>query len=800
MQEFEKLGALYLGKRYDNERSNITDDIFLYDAKDLTTHGLVVGMTGSGKTGLSIGLLEDAAIDGIPAVIIDPKGDINNLFLTFPKLLPEDFEPWIDPAEATRKGMNLKAYAKHTANLWKNGLADWGQDGKRIKKFKDSCELALYTPGNTSGRPLRVLQSFAAPAASLLEDSDALRERVSGVVSGLLTLIGIDADPVRSREHILISNLINKAWQELKDYELGQLIADIQDPPFSKLGVMDLESFFPEQDRMELAMVINSLLASPGFAAWMQGEPLDINNLLYNKDGKPKLSILSIAHLSEQERMFFVSLFLNEMVSWVRSQPGTSSLRAILYMDEVAGYFPPTANPPSKPPMLTLLKQARAHGLGVLLATQNPVDLDYKGLSNMGTWFLGRLQTERDKARVLDGLEGAAGTGFDRAEMDSMLSGLKKRVFLVNNVHESHPELFHTRWVLSYLRGPLTREQIRSLAQKNKPDTLASTEKILKKNQKTSARPILQSGISEKFIAVSKNVSSASKLIYRPLLQAKIQLHFVHARSQLDLWQTKYAVKNIHGGVMDNIWQDVELSANSLNLQDNADSSISFAELMPEAMRKKSYSTWQKQLKTYLYQEQKLTVFHCPKLKMYSSSGQSELEFKAGLNQALREHRDLELEKLRKKYAPKITRIEERIRGQEAIIEREQDEHKGQKMQAMLSIGATVIGALFGRKLTSARNVSRASTAIRKSLGISKAGSDVDRAEEKLKALATDLERLDEEFKMARKTLDDTLTIDQLAIKSIEVKPRKTDLEVGTLNLVWAPWALDTDGIASPAY
>lgn len=800
MQEFEKLGALYIGKRYDNEKLEVTDEAFLYDSKDLTTHGLIVGMTGSGKTGLSIALLEDAAIDGIPAIVIDPKGDLSNLFLTFPNLQAQDFEPWLDGADATRKGMDIKQFSKHTANMWKKGLADWGQDGKRIQRFKDSCELALYTPGNTSGRPIKVLSSFAAPDKLLLEDADALRERVTGVVSGLLSLIGVDTDPIRSREHILISNLINKAWMDGKDYELGQLIADIQNPPFTKLGVMDLESFFGARDRMELSMVINSLLASPGFSAWMEGEALDIDSMLHTKDGKPKLSILSIAHLSEQERMFFVSLFLNEMVSWVRSQPGTSSLRALLYMDEVAGYFPPTANPPSKPPMLTLLKQARAHGLGVLLATQNPVDLDYKGLANMGTWFLGRLQTERDKARVLDGLEGASGAGFNRKEIDKLLSGLKSRVFLINNVHEDHPELFHTRWVLSYLRGPLTREQIRELAGKNKPVIQNITEKLSKKKQKTASRPVIQSGIVEKFIPVAKTVGTESKLIYRPALQSKIQLHFVHSRSNLDLWQTKHALQSIHGTVSDNIWTGVTLGDASVNCLTKADSDIAFAEIMPEAMRSKSYSTWQKQLKSLLYQEQKLQVFHCPVLKLYSSTGQSEAAFKADLNLALREHRDLQIEKLRKKYAPKIKRIEDKMRTQQAVIEREQQEHKGQKMQAMLSVGSTIIGALFGRKLTSARNVSKASTAIRKSFGISKSGSDIDRAEEKFEGLADDLVQLDEEFTQSREAVDDNLSLDQLEINIIEVKPRKTDLEAGTVHLVWTPWMIDVDGIASRAY
>ncbi len=240
----------------------------------------------------------------------------------------------------------------------------------------------------------------------------------------------------------------------------------MQSPPFERVGVLDLESFYPAKDRQALAMTLNNLLASPGFAAWTEGEPLDVARLFHTAEGKPRLSILSIAHLDDRERMFFVTLLLGELVAWMRAQPGTQSLRALLYMDEVMGFLPPSAAPPSKAPMLTLLKQARAFGLGVVLATQNPVDLDYKALGNAGTWFLGRLQTERDQARVLDGLEGsdaARGGGFDRAEMGRLLAGLGKRVFLLHSVHEEKPILFGTRWALSYLRGPLTREEIARL-------------------------------------------------------------------------------------------------------------------------------------------------------------------------------------------------------------------------------------------------------------------------------------------------------------------------------------------------
>ncbi len=476
MSDFEKLGMFYLGRGYDLEDATVLDDLLLYEAKDLTTHGICVGMTGSGKTGLCISLLEEAAIDGIPAIVIDPKGDMGNLMLTFPELEPKSFLPWIDRDEAARQGRTPEQHAAKVANMWRDGLADWGEGPERIARLREAADVAIYTPGSTSGMPVSVLGSFAAPSAELLADAGALGDRIESAVSGLLSLVGIDADPVRSREHILLANILSSAWSRGESLDLAGLIREIQDPPFDRVGVFDLESFYPSKDRFELAIALNNLLASPGFAAWMEGDPLDVRTLLYAPDGRPRISVMSIAHLSDAERMFFVTILLNEIVAWMRSQPGTSSLRALLYMDEIYGYFPPTAKPPSKKPMLTLLKQARAYGLGVLLATQNPVDLDYKGLSNTGTWFIGRLQTERDKLRVLDGLEGAsvaAGTEFDRSQLDQILSGLGKRVFLMHNVHEDAPVIFHTRWAMSYLRGPLTAAQIQTLMTPRKQQVTA---------------------------------------------------------------------------------------------------------------------------------------------------------------------------------------------------------------------------------------------------------------------------------------------------------------------------------------
>ncbi len=458
----------------------------LYESRDLVTHAVCVGMTGSGKTGLCLGLLEEAALDGVPVIAIDPKGDLGNLLLTFPGLSAQEFRPWIDEDEANRAGQTPDAFAEAEANKWKAGLAEWGQDGDRIARLRAAADFAIYTPGSGAGLPVSILSSFAAPPAAVQADRELLSERASATATSVLSLAGSEAAP-RSREHTLLSTLFTTAWTAGQDLSFESLIHQVQAPPMQKVGILDLESFFPQKDRFELALQLNGVIAAPGFDQWFAGEPLDPASLLRTAKGKPRVSIFSIAHLGDAERMFFVSLLLNQIVGWMRTQTGTSSLRAIVYMDEIAGFFPPVANPPSKAPLLTMLKQARAFGVGVVLATQNPVDLDYKGLSNTGTWFLGRLQTERDKARVLDGLEGAASGGLDRAEAERILSALGKRMFLLHNVHDNKPLVFQTRWTMSYLRGPMSRQQITQASQGSKtsgrPGSDASSAQLPPANQ-----------------------------------------------------------------------------------------------------------------------------------------------------------------------------------------------------------------------------------------------------------------------------------------------------------------------------
>ena len=789
MPDYEKLGAFYLGRRHDLKTGETLPEDILYDAKDLTTHAVCVGMTGSGKTGLCIGLIEEALMDGIPVLAIDPKGDLGNLLLTFPELRPDDFEPWVDPGEALRKGISTQELAKRTADLWRKGLADWGQSGERIRALRSGADFTIYTPGSRAGAPLSVLRSFDAPVPEVREREDLLAERVVSTVSGLLALLGIDADPLRSREHILLSNLLGLAWREGHDLEIADVIRGIQAPPFKRVGVFDVESFFPEKDRMDLALSINALLASPAFAAWMEGDPIDIQRLLFTESGQPRVSILSIAHLAEEQRMFFVTKVLTEVLAWVRTQPGTSSLRAMLYMDEVFGYFPPVRNPPSKTPMLTLLKQARAYGLGLVLATQNPVDLDYKGLSNTGTWFLGRLQTERDKARVIDGLEGAsltAGSAFQRDDMDALLSGLESRVFLLHNVHEQEPVLFHTRWVMSYLRGPLSRDQIERLASEKRGDgtpTQASSRPTAGRSKperlKAAPRPVLPGSIPEFFAPLRQDLGQEETLIYKPLLYARGKVHYVLARAGLDEWRD-FALQVELSPRRQVTGESFEKAAllsvpRELFVDAPRGEAAEFADLPDEATKAKSYTSWSREVKNAVYRTREERIYRSVLVKEYSRLQEREGDFRARLRHSVRELRDEKVEQLRKKYHPRLDRLEQQVRDAEHRVHRERSEAREKRMDSAFSIGSTLIGALLSRKKISKTNVRRAGSALRRASRAGREGRDVERAVEKHEALREKLMDLEREFEQAVQDLNLELDYEALELEEVTVRRAERD-------------------------
>jgi len=823
MEDFEKLGAFYLGRPYDLKEKKPGQGLVLYDSKDLVTHAVCVGMTGSGKTGLCVALLEEAAIDGIPSIIIDPKGDLANLLLTFPELSTADFAPWVNEEDAQKKNLSTNEYATSQAEFWKKGLADWGQDGARIKRLREAADFRIYTPGSNAGIPVSILKSFAAPPESIRDDNELMTERVNTTVTSLLGLVGIEADPIKSREHILISNILNSAWAESRDLDIAALIQQIQTPPMTRVGVLDVESFFPSKDRFELAMSLNNLLAAPGFSSWMEGEPLDIQQILHTPEGKPRVAIFSIAHLGDAERMFFVSLLLNQTLGWMRTQSGTTSLRAILYMDEIFGYFPPVANPPSKLPLLTLLKQGRAYGLGVVLVTQNPVDLDYKGLSNTGTWFIGRLQTERDKARVLEGLEGvAAGSGqkFDRQQMEQTMAGLSNRIFLLNNVHEDGTEVFESRWAMSYLRGPLTRTQIKSLMQRANDQPTATppmpavagqapatapapasqpTQAASATTSAASQRPVLPPEVSQFFIPV-RGGESNSTLMYQPMLLGAADVHFSSSRS-LEMTQQLCLLATINDGPIAVDWAQAEMIDFPVeDLEQTANEGAQFASLPSAASKAKNYAAWKKDLANWVYRNQRLELLESPSLDLASNPGESERDFRVRLQLLAREKRDEAVEKLRQKFAPRLAAMEERKRRAEQAVAREAEQASGQKVQTAISFGATLLSSFFGRKTLSLSNLGRATTAVRGVSRSMKESSDVGRAQETVEAVNQQLAGLDAQLKSETEAIQQAGDPQTEALEKVSLKPTKSSIDIKLVTLAWAPYWRDAQGQTTPAW
>ena len=801
--DYEKLGAFYLGRVFDAATGKLSDQPLLYDSRDLTTHAVCVGMTGSGKTGLCLALLEEAAIDGVPAICIDPKGDLGNLMLTFPQLAPQDFASWVDSGEAARRSLSVEQYAAQVAQQWQAGLAEWDQSPERIARFRAAADVTIYTPGSENGLSLSILQSLSPPPAEVLADGSGLAERIGSVVSGLLTLLGRDADALRSREHILLSSLLEHAWRAGRAVDLAALVSSVQRPPLEKLGALDLETFFPAKERLELALALNGLLASPRFAQWTRGEPLDAQRLLYTAEGKPRIAIISIAHLSDAERMFVVTLVLNEVVGWMRRQSGTSSLRALLYMDEIFGFFPPTANPPSKPPMLTLLKQARAYGLGCVLATQNPVDLDYKGLGNTGTWLIGRLQTERDRDRLLDGLTTAlADGGPDRAELARMIGSLTQRMFLMRNVHDEAPVLMKSRWALSYLRGPLTPAEIGRLMA---PRKSASSSSVLPRDAMpqaaaaataaaTASRPALPPEIAECFLPVR---GAAEHITYQPRVLGLARIHFVDKTLELDEWQQEGFAAPLSDDGRSALWEEAETCTAAVSAEPLP--GAAFADVPAGAQRAASLAQWSKELAGWLYRTRKLQLWSCDALKMLSRPGETEGDFRSRLALAIREQRDDRTAQLREKFAPRVAALQAQLQRARERTGRERDQYSQQKMQTAISVGATILGAFFGRKAISAGSIGRATTAARSASRAGRESADVQRAEESEEQLSQRLADLNHEMEAAATALQGALDPQSLALRPISVAPRKSDIVTGRVELLWTPWRTGADGFPAQA-
>lgn len=768
---FEKLGVFYVGN--DADALNKKDAYTLYDSSDLTTHATIIGMTGSGKTGLGVGLIEEALIDGIPVIAIDPKGDLGNLKLTFPELLATDFEPWMDAGAAKNEGLTVKEAAAKKAVLWRKGLDDSGQNG-RIKKLKQSAYVNLYTPGMVAGQPVSILNSLACPQEALKADPDMYAQRIEVTATSLLTLIGVNADPLVDAEHILLSTILKATWDKGENVDLAGLIPLIQEPPVKRIGVLDVEQFYPQKERFKLAMRINGLLASPSFTSWLSGPALDIDKLMYHEDGTPCASVMQISHLSDEERMFFVTLLLSEIISWMRKQSGTGSLRAIIYIDELFGYMPPNANPPSKKLLLTLLKQARAFGVGLVLSTQNPVDLDYKGLSNCGTWFLGRMQTQQDRNRVLDGLQNAS---MDRGELDDCLANLKKRQFLLHNVHESHPVTFNTRWCMSYLAGPISREQAIELCKKQHITLETQPAQTTKKKKASSPQPVMESGVDVFYMNPSLGTDD---VIYMPELFFEVDVAYISKTNKLD---TEVTLKKSMGFSEPMDYFNA-LDTGDVRLAKKPMTGAEYADCPSMASQAKQYKIWQRELIKHIRLDEPMRLFKSSAVKLVSEAGESKQAFIARVKLAVREKNDLAIGKLKNRYTSKLNTLENRALRAEQAIEREKAESQSSKLDVALSIGSTLLGALFGRKALSSRTITSASSAMKRASRAKKQAGDVAQAQARFDQIQQDILELNEALEKDIAHIEQTNTIIP-DIEEVNVRAKSADIVVKRLGLLW---------------
>jgi hypothetical protein len=806
----------YLGKLLDPQTHTLTEERVEYDPGDLTTHAVCVGMTGSGKTGLCVTLMEEAARAGLPAILIDPKGDIANLLLQFPDLKPEDFGPWVNVDDARRAKLSVDEFARQKAQEWQDGLAQWGLGGETIKALKEAVDWAIYTPGSDAGRSLSIIKSLERPDLGWDENQEMLRERIAGICSGLLGLIGLDADPVKSREHILLANIFEHAWKNNQSLDLAGLITQVQAPPFSKLGVFEVDRFYPEDERLKLAMALNAIVAAPSFQSWITGEPLDIPSLLQTREGKPRISILYVAHLTEAERMFFITLLLEQVVAWVRSQSGTTSLRGILYFDEVYGYFPPYPfNPPTKVPLMRLLKQARAFGLGVMLVTQNPGDLDYKGLTNTGTWFIGKLQTERDKARLLEGLETISAAnrgGLDLSRLDALISSLAPRQFILNNVHADGPRLFQTRWAMSYLAGPLTREQIRVFkpavsSQTTEDSSQPST--VSGPSSADSAPPSVPAGVAQYFLPVRALEDAVAawrettgnkralfgqevELIYRPALLAQAVVRYVLPKANLNSdHRFTFVVKSFAADILPH-WQ--EHASGPLHLPTLSRSAPPAAQLrgdLPPALtHPKKLAAWQKELLSYLYRTADFTLQQNTKLKRFSRPGQSFEEFRAACQQAAEAQLNAEVQAVRERYDKKLDKLEDKLALEQRELKEGEEELRAREDESRWAGVENVVGLVLGRMPYRPMSTSASKERLAK-----KAKSDVAESQETIAQLQAQIAAIKQEAQATFQQIKDKWNAAALDIHELRVTPKRSDILVEVFGLGWIPyWQVEADG------
>jgi hypothetical protein len=428
------------------------------------THAVVFGMTGSGKTGLLLVMVEEALRAGVPVLVLDVKGDLANLALGCSSSGPEAYAPFV------HEGRDRERRAEALHRQRGESLAFWELSSDDGVALHESIALKILTPGSDAGEPLHLLSSLEHANPRWSTHASEARNALSAAISLVLRVMGRDDDPARSREHVLLSLLAERRLRAGEGATLDVLIGDLSEPPFETVGALALDEFVSVNERASLAAALNALLASPTFAAWRTGEGIDVARWMSpREDAKVPAVIVSVAHLDDEARMHVLGIVLEETLSWTRSLPGTNKLRALVVFDEVYGLVPPhPANPPTRTPLVSLMKQGRAFGVGVVLATQNPMDLDYRTISNAGLWAVGRLQTDADRARVIEGLTGAKVSRRSKASGSELsladtVKDLGPRWFVWRDAHDRRgPILARTRDTLSWLRGPMTSADLRA--------------------------------------------------------------------------------------------------------------------------------------------------------------------------------------------------------------------------------------------------------------------------------------------------------------------------------------------------
>ncbi len=787
---YEKMDLFYLGREIDRRTGKTSMLPLLYKNKHLTTHAAIIGMTGSGKTGLGVCLLEEAAMDGLPAIVIDPKGDMGNLLLSFPEMRPEDFLPWVDGIKAEQQGVSREDLARETAATWKKGIESWDQSSDRIQRLRSATELAVYTPGAESGRPVSVLDTLEAPDPGVMEDNDTAAGLVGSTVSSILGLIGVQADPLKSREHILLSSILLYHWQEGTGLSLETLIASVVNPPFERIGVFGLESFYPQAKRMDLAMQLNNILASPAFSGWTRGEPLRIEDLLYGADGRPRISIFSIAHLSEPERMFFVTMLLGRLISWMRKQEGSTGLRCLLYMDEIFGYFPPLGNPPSKKPMLMLLKQARAYGLGVVLATQNPIDLDYKGLSNIGTWFIGRLQTRQDQDRVLQGIA-AGSTAGKKEEVRALLANMRGRTFLLFSAHIDEPVLFETSWVMSYLKGPISQAEVRRLPGAGLTGQPGSEQPVpVQKTGPTdvglqATPPLLPDSIPQCFVPLA---ISAEELSFAPWLAGRAKVRFHNQARNID--RTDDICLRL---ALDNSFSGFDWSrsvANPVQAEETMKTpppSARFRALPAMLGQLNNLREAENRISDHLYHTMRISLWRVPALKLESQPEETESRFRQRVVDSLREKKEAAMHTLEERYRSKEDVLERRLAKVYERIDKEKGDVKARGLDTALSFGIAVVGALFGRKALSVSTASRSAQGMRNAGRMAKEKGDVTRAVDEAERIQGEIAALARELQEKAAAVSSRYAQEKYPLEVFSIGPKRNGIFDVEVCIQWEP-------------